>query len=45
MNTSREKSQALYSAAVAAAFAAAGTPSEAALKKVARVLVTLTEDC
>jgi hypothetical protein len=45
MNKSTEKTQALYSAAVAAAVAAAGNPSEAALKKVARVLVTLSEEC
>ena len=44
MKTSREKSQARLSAAVTAAVKAAGTPSEAALVKVARVFASLSEE-
>ncbi len=44
MKTSREKSQARLSAAVNAAVKAAGTPSEAALVKVARVFASLSEE-
>jgi len=45
MTTTRENNQARLTAAAAEAVRKAGTPSEAALTKVARVLATLSEDC
>jgi len=42
--THREKLQAKLAAAVSTAVLEAGAPSEASLKKVAKVLATLSED-
>lgn len=45
MNNQREKNQARIAAAVSEAVRKAGTPSEAALAKVARVFAAISEDC
>ena len=45
MTTTREMNQARITAAAAEAVRKAGTPSEAALTRVAKVLATLSEDC